>query len=271
MEGKDYKKLCELSIPIVRAVGSFINKELGKVGHEQIEIKERNSLVSYVDKEAEKQLVIGLRKILPEAGFITEEGTVVQGGASALWIIDPLDGTSNFLHNIPHFAVSVGLQVEGVLRVGIVLDVMREECFYAWDGGGAYLNNTPISVSNTPTIDQAIIGTGFPYDPVHVRPLMDTLEYFVMQGRGIRRMGAAALDLAYVACGRLDVYYESTLHSWDIAGGALIVKEAGGMVSDFDGGESYLDTGRIIVANPDLHGETQSILAKNFNLLEASI
>jgi myo-inositol-1(or 4)-monophosphatase len=262
MERKDYKKLCELSIPIVRAVGSFIRQELGKVSNEQIEIKERNSLVSYVDKEAEKQLVVGLKTVL-----ITEEGTVEQGGASALWIIDPLDGTSNFLHNIPHFAVSVGLQIDGILRVGVVLDVMREECFYAWEGGGAFLNNAPISISSTFGVDKSIIGTGFPYDPVHVRPLMDTLEYFVTHGRGIRRMGAAALDLAYVACGRLDAYYESTLHSWDIAGGALIVKEAGGVVSDFDGGETYLDSGRIIVANAALHKEVQSILSDNFDLL----
>jgi len=267
MGHKDYKKLCELSIPLVRAVGAFISKELGKVSNEQIEVKDRNSLVSYVDKEAEKKLVQGLKEIHPDAGFITEEGTVEQGGASALWIIDPLDGTSNFLHNIPHFAVSVGLEVDGILRVGIVLDVMREECFYAWEGGGAFVNDNSISVSTTPSIETAIVGTGFPYDPVHVRPLMDTLEYFVVHGRGIRRMGAAALDLAYVASGRLDVYYESTLNSWDIAGGALIVKEAGGMVSDFDGGTSYLNTGRIIVANPELHKQAQGVLSKHFDLL----
>lgn len=270
MERKDYKKLCELSIPIVREVGSFISKELGKVSNDQIEIKERNSLVSYVDKEAEKLLVIGLQTILPEAGFITEEGTVKQGGDSALWIIDPLDGTSNFLHNIPHFAVSVGLQDDGILRVGIVLDVMREECFYAWEGGGAFLNDLPISVSKTAEIDNAIIGTGFPYEPKHVRPIMDTLEYFLCNGRGIRRIGAAALDLAYVASGRLDVYYESTLKSWDMAGGVVIVKEAGGLVTDFDGRATYLDSGRIVVANPIIHGQVQGILSKNFGLLEHS-
>ena len=267
MERKDYKKLCELSIPIVREVGSFISKELGRVSDDQIEVKERNSLVSYVDKEAEKLLVIGLQAILSDAGFITEEGTVEQGGASALWIIDPLDGTSNFLHGIPHFAVSVGLQVDGILRIGIVLDVMREECFYAWEGGGAFLNNHPISVSTTVEIDNAIIGTGFPYNPEHVRSVIDTLEYFLINGRGIRRMGAAALDLAYVACGRLDVYYESTLQSWDLAGGAVIVREAGGVVTDFGGGETYLNNGRIVVANPVLHSQVQEVLSKNFDLI----
>jgi len=264
MEDKDYKNLCELCIPLVRSVGDYINEELGRVTDDQIEAKEKNSLVSYVDKTAEQMLVTGLSAILPDAGFVTEEGTVEQGGSEVLWIVDPLDGTSNFLHGIPHFAVSVGLEVNQELSVGIVLDVMREECFYAWRGGGAYCNEQEIRPSATAEIGQAIIGTGFPYRKEDVAPLMSALGQILKEGRGIRRLGAAALDLCYVASGRLDAYYESTLSPWDIAGGALILKEAGGKISDFFGAENYLYEGQVLAANPQVYKEVQVILEESF-------
>lgn len=264
MDNNDYKNICELAIPLVREVGEFIRKELGQVTTEQIEVKEPNSLVSYVDQQAERILVAGLGAILPSAGFITEEDTVYQGAGDAIWIIDPLDGTSNFLHGIPHFAVSVGLRVEGVLQVGIVLDVMRRECFYAWKGGGAYMNEQVISVSTTGDLSSAMVGTGFPYEPQQVRPLMGALEHFMLHGRGIRRLGAAALDMAYVAAGRMDIYYESTLNIWDIAGGALIVLEAGGCITEFDGGDGYLASGRVVVANEQLLPVAQEVIWRYF-------
>ncbi len=269
MKDKDYKKICERCIAVVKEVGDFIRQELGNVRLDQIVEKELNSLVSYVDKSAERQLILGLAEILPRAGFITEEDTIEQeiGGGTA-WIIDPLDGTSNFLQGIPHFAISVGLRVDDTIKVGIVLDIMREECFYAWHGGSAFMNGQTIRVSQTKTLDSAIIGTGFPYhiDDVNVNPLMDTLEYFVRNGRGIRRMGAAALDLVYVACGRLDIYYESTLNAWDIAGGSLIITEAGGAVTDYYGGSRYLESGRVVVGNASLQPLAQSILFKKYDL-----
>ncbi|MEL6123302.1 MAG: inositol monophosphatase family protein [Bacteroidota bacterium] len=254
MRDKDCKILCEACLPAVRRAGAFIKDELGRVAVGDIEIKAKNSLVSYVDKTAEEILVSDLQVLLPSAGFITEEETVTQGGAAELWIIDPLDGTNNFLHGIPHFAVSVGLQVDGDLQVGIVLDVMRDECFFAWKGGGAYLNGQRISVSPTKHLSDAIIGTGFPYQSSETHQLTTILTDLMVSARGVRRLGAAALDLAYVACGRFDAYYEARLSSWDMAGGALIVSEAGGKVCALDGSPDFLTRGSVLASN--LHLKT---------------
>lgn len=264
MERKDYKNICLKSIPIVKKTGLFIKNQIQKVNKSDIEVKDLNSLVSYVDKEAELQLVKGLQELLPEAGFITEEDTIKQETKEATWIIDPLDGTSNYLHQIPHYAVSVGLLVDNQLRVGIVLDASSEECFYAWENGGAFLNDKKISVSDTESVDQSLIATGFPYKVKDVAPLMRTLGHFMRHARGIRRMGAAALDLAYVACGRFDTYYETTLNAWDVAGGALILKEAGGKITDFYGGDDYLFGRSLIATNGITHERIQNIIQKNF-------
>ena len=263
---KDYENICHQCIPIVRDVGAFIAEELGNVRSEQIEVKEENSLVSYVDKEAEKTLVRALGQILPEATFITEENTVSQSVSDHVWIIDPLDGTTNFLQGIPHFAVSVGLEVRGEIVVGLVLEVNSGELFYAWQGGGAYLNGKSIQVAQKSYLKNTIIGTGFPYNIDEVTPLMIALEQLVIKGHGIRRMGAAALDLAYVACGRLDCYYETGLNAWDVAGGAIIVKEAGGVIIDFTGGKEYLYGNQVIAANASLAPLVQEILSAAFGL-----
>lgn len=264
MEYKDYKNICLKSIPIIKKTGLFIKNEIQKVGKSDIEVKDLNSLVSYVDKEAEHQLVKGLQVVLPEAGFITEEDTVIQEAKSVTWIIDPLDGTSNYLHQIPHYAVSVGLLVDNILKVGIVLDASCGECFYAWEGGGAFLDEQKITVSDTQNIQHSLIATGFPYKVKDVAPLIRTLGHFMRHARGIRRMGAAALDLAYVACGRFDTYYETTLNAWDVAGGALIVKEAGGIVSDFNGTNDYLFGKTLIATNGQMHNKIQEIIKSNF-------
>lgn len=266
MDYKDYKNICTQCFPVIRNVGSFILNEIGKVSNSQIEIKGLNSLVSYVDKTAEKMLVEKLSVILPEAGYITEEGTVEQGGKDILWIIDPLDGTNNFLHSIPHFAVSIGLQVAGELKVGLVLEVNSGELFYAWKNGGAYLNEEKIAVSKTSSLSKALVGTGFPYKVDDVAPLIRTLGHFMRYARGVRRMGAAAIDLAYVACGRFDVYYETTLSPWDVAGGALILQEAGGTVSDFSGGDNYLFGEEMVASNGLIHPDVLQVIKKNFRL-----
>ena len=261
---KDYKKLCLECIPLVRKVGVFIHSQLGKVRPEEIETKDLNSLVSYVDKKAEEQLVEGLSDLWPGAGFITEEETVAQSNGNTVWIIDPLDGTSNFLHGIPHFSISVALMVGGTLRMGMVLDVVLDELYYAWEGGGAYLNDRPIHVSTTTSISDSLVATGFPYKVEDVRPLIRTLGYFMRYARGIRRFGSAALDIVYVACGRFDCYYETTLNAWDLAGGVFIVKEAGGTVSDFKGGDDYLFGKNLIVSNTRIHHDLQQIINSNF-------
>jgi len=242
------EQICRESRQVVEQAADFIQEELGQVAVKDIDVKSVNSLVSYVDKKSEEMLVAGLGKLLPEAVFITEEETVEALQGDYRWIIDPLDGTTNFLHQLPFFAISVALQYKEQTIMGIVCEVNRKEMFYAWKDGGSWLNNKPIKVNTNTTLQDAMISTGFPYyDYSHLQGYLKTLEYFMLNTRGIRRYGAAALDLAYVACGRFDVYYEYSLSPWDVAAGALIVEEAGGKVSDFKGGDNYI-FGREIIA-----------------------
>jgi myo-inositol-1(or 4)-monophosphatase len=253
------------ALPIVKKAADFINSQVGKVNAADIVAKEKNSLVSYVDKSAEELLVEGLRKILPEASFLTEEDTVENTNNGIRWIIDPLDGTTNFLHNIPHFSVSVALESEGRLLVGIVSDVVSGEVFYAWKGGGAYLNGSRIYVSKTADISEGIVATGFPYDIPDVQPILNSLKYWIHNARGVRRLGSAALDMAYIACGRYDIYHEITLNPWDIAGGTLLVTEAGGEVSDYYNMNSQMQSGHVIASNGILHEIAVSLLKKEFS------
>jgi myo-inositol-1(or 4)-monophosphatase len=233
---------------VIIRVGEFIRREKGKVTSGEIETKSLNSLVSYVDKTAEEHLVKNLGSLLPEAVFLTEEETVKTEAGDLQWIIDPLDGTTNFLHQIPVFSISVALQWKGETIMGIVYEVNQDECFYAWKSGGAYLNSKPISVRKSETLADALIATGFPYyDYDKVPGYLKILEAMMRKTRGIRRLGSAAVDLAYVACGRFDAFFEYSLNPWDVAAGAFIVQEAGGKVTDFKGGNDYLH-GREIVA-----------------------
>ncbi len=259
------KNLCIESCEVIREVGIFIKHELGKVQASAIETKALNSLVSYVDKEAEKQLVKGLNALLPEATFLTEEETVKSEAGEYQWIIDPLDGTTNFLHQLPFFSVSVGLQHKEEIIIGIVYEVNRKECFYAWKGGGAFLNDKKIQVTKTAQLGDTLIATGFPYyDYEHMQAYLGVLENLMRNTRGLRRLGSAALDLAYVACGRFDAYFEYSLNAWDVAGGILLVKEAGGELSDFKGGDDYLFGRQLIAGNPQILKALQGLIRENF-------
>ncbi len=265
MNEKELAVICQNSCTIIEDVARFIRAELGKVQTEAIETKSLNSLVSYVDKQAEERLVSQLSKLIPEAAFLTEEETVAQTEGDWLWIIDPLDGTTNFLHQLPFFSISVALQHQGKTIIGVVYEVNREECFYAWKDGGAWLNGRRISVSSNTQLQDALIATGFPYyDYSQVKPYFIALEHFMHHTRGIRRLGSAALDLAYVACGRFDAYFEYSLNSWDIAGGAFLVEEAGGKVADFSGGEGYLANGEIVATSAGLQAEFAEVVANAF-------
>jgi len=245
----------------VEEAATFIRSKAGKVSEAEVETKERNSLVSYVDKGAEEILVRGLTAMLPEAGFITEEETIQQKESEYTWVIDPLDGTTNFLQDIPFYCVSVGLLYEGEIVLGVVSDVIHRETFYAWKGGGAWCNGKLIAVSTRQSIADAVVATGFPYASKNVTPqLVSVFDYFLKNGRGMRRLGSAALDLAYVACGRFDMYYEASLNAWDIAGGILLVQEAGGRVSDFAGGKNMLHAGQLISSNMVIFEEASSII-----------
>jgi myo-inositol-1(or 4)-monophosphatase len=242
----------------------FIRSHVGEVSNDQIESKEQNSLVSYVDKTAEKILVEALTPILPSPGFLTEEDTVENSRSEYTWIIDPLDGTTNFLQQIPIFSVSVGLAHNGEIIVGVVIDVMQDDCYYAWKGGGAWLDGKRIHVSNRSAMSEAIVATGFPYyEPDKLDKLTDLFREVLASVRGIRRLGSAALDLTYVACGKMDAFYETQLNPWDVAAGTILVREAGGLVTDFIGNGDFVEKKQIIGSNGLLHQGVTDVLARH--------
>lgn len=244
------QKLCQDVCLLTKQVGIFIRNERGKFSNDSIEIKGKNDFVSYVDKTAEKKLIEGLSVLLPEAGFIAEEGTSTKKGENYDWIIDPLDGTTNFIHGIPCFAISIALMRDNKIVLGVVYEINMDECFYAWEGSKAYLNEKEINVSNSKKIADTLIATGFPYyDYERQDEYIDLLKYFMKHTRGIRRLGSAATDLAYVACGRFDGFYEYSLQPWDVAAGAFIVQQAGGKVTDFKGNNDYIFGKEIVAGN----------------------
>ncbi|MEM1214741.1 MAG: inositol monophosphatase family protein [Bacteroidota bacterium] len=253
-ESLNLPKLTEEVRAIARSAGAFLLAELGKVGQEQIETKALNSLVSYVDRTAEEQIVAALQPLLPAAGFLTEEETVAQLAQPTRWIIDPLDGTTNFLYGVPIFSVSIALEIAGELVLGVVYEPNRDECFYAWRGGGAWCNERPIRVRQQANLAQALLATGFPYyDYSRMGNYLQLFRYLMENTRGLRRCGSAAVDLAYVAAGRFDGFYEYSLSAWDIAAGMVLVREAGGTVTNFSGQDTSLQTGEILAASNGIY------------------
>lgn len=249
----DLKALCLDVVELSRQVGMQIKIEEQRVKQQDIEVKSLNSLVSYVDKNAEKKIIERLSSLLSEAGFIAEEGTSEKEGDIYNWIIDPLDGTTNFLHGLPVYSVSIALKENDKIVLGVVYEVNHDECFYAWEGGGAFLNQDKIKVSPTPTLKDSLLATGVPYyDYERVDAYFGLLKELAQKSRGIRRMGSSAVDLAYVACGRFDAFFEYSLHAWDVAAGAFIVKEAGGNVFDFSGNQNWLFGKEIVACNAHL-------------------
>jgi myo-inositol-1(or 4)-monophosphatase len=245
------QQLLQEVIVLVKEVGDVIRTEAQGFDESKIQYKGKNDLVSYVDQQAERQLVDGLSKLLPGAGFIAEEGTSNHRSDTYNWIIDPLDGTTNFTHGLPIFAISVALMKRNELSLGIVYDVMRDECFHATKGHGAFLNHMPISVSKVDVLDKALLATGFPYYNFdQMQQYLMIINDFMQQTHGLRRMGSAAIDLVYTACGRFEGFFEYNLNAWDVAAGALIVQEAGGVVTDFKGGNDFLFGREIIAGNP---------------------
>lgn len=245
---QSFKVLCDSVVKIAISAGKFMAEERKQFDDKRIESKGLHDLVSYVDKASEERIIEGLKIILPESGFIAEEGTSSYRAERYNWVIDPLDGTTNFIQGVPLYAVSIGLLDGDDLVVGVVYEVGRDECFHAYKNGGAFLNGDPIHVSNRADIHDALLATGFPYnDFSKMQDYMQFLEWTMKNARGVRRLGSAATDLVYVACGRFDAFWEYDLKPWDVAAGALIVKEAGGTVSDYKGGADYL-YGREIVA-----------------------
>lgn len=252
----DLEKLCTASKSIIKQTGLYIKQEALSFSSEKVESKGMHDFVSFVDKTAEKQLVEALKKLLPEAGFIAEEQTETYRGEQYNWIIDPLDGTTNFIHGLMPYAVSVALMDNDELILGIVYEISRDEMFYAWKGSKAYLNGNEISVTKASKVSDILIATGFPYyDYKRLPQFMETLDYFMRNSHGLRRLGSAATDLVYVACGRFDAFYEYSLSPWDVAGGAFIVQQAGGRVSDFKGADNFVFCGEIVATNNNVYDE----------------
>ena len=244
--------------------GDFIRTERTRFSYSKVEFKGDSNLVSYVDKESEKQIIAGLSKILPEAGFITEEETTAQGRKELTWIIDPLDGTTNFVHGIPNYCVSVGLMQDDQVVAGVVYEVANDECFYAWKDGGAFLNKNRIHVSEAPAFADCVLATGFPYyEFERLEEYLQILHQLMKDTQGLRRMGSAAADMAYVACGRYGGYFEYNLNSYDIAGGVALVQEAGGTVTDFKGGNDFI-FGREIVAGGAIHPQLLDVIQSHW-------
>lgn len=260
----DLAHVCDQTVHLVREVGAFIRKEQQKVTSGDIELKSLNSLVSYVDKQAEEQLVAGLIRIVPEAGFIAEEGTGERNGNGLNWIVDPLDGTTNFLHGLPVYSVSVALHDGKDLVIGVVLEVGQNECFHAYRGGGSYVNGSPISVSTNPSLSNSLLATGFPYyDFERMEEYLNLLRDCFRKTRGVRRWGSAAVDLAYVACGRFDGFFEYGLNPWDVAAGTLLVREAGGKVSAFSETNDPIFGKEILASSSSVYDELNELVREH--------
>jgi myo-inositol-1(or 4)-monophosphatase len=257
----NYQNICTSVQEIALSAGKFIHDERLKLSYSDVETKSKSSLVTYVDKTAEKMIVDALRKLLPDAGFVTEEGTAGNSGEPLMWIIDPLDGTTNYIHGIFPCSVSIGLIENGVPVLGVVYEIGLNELFYAWKNSPAYLNGNEIKVSETFCSEDALIGTGFPYyDFDRLEDYIEVLRHLMKNTRGLRRLGSAAVDLCYVAAGRFDAFFEHALNAWDIAAGAFILQQAGGKVTDFNGVNNWLFGGEIIAASKNYFPEFYEIV-----------
>ena len=261
----NYELLCNKVIAIVKLTGNFIRKEALQFDASKIEYKGLNDMVSYVDKTAEQKLVRNLEKLIPDAGFITEEKTISREGKTYTWIIDPLDGTTNFIHGIPAYGISVALYEDGLPVVGVVYELNRGEMFYSYKGGDAFMNKKQIKVSSNPDLPSSLLATGFPYYQFEKQAqYLKLLEEMMQKSHGVRRIGAAAVDLVYTACGRFDAFFEYNLQQWDFAAGCFIVEQAGGEVFDFSGGNDYFEKREILATNGKLSAEMLEAIKRYF-------
>ncbi len=258
-----YKDICIEAMEVVKKAAAFVRDRHENRNELVIEEKGRQNFVTEVDLEAEKILVKGLSEVLPEAGFVAEEGTSTVKGESYQWVVDPIDGTTNFIHGVFPFAISVGLTKDDEVVAGIIYEFGLDEYFYAWKGGGAWLNGQAIRVSTVKSVDQSLIATGFPYTNfTYLEEFKQSLDFFMKHSHGLRRLGSAATDIAYVACGRYDGFYEYGLHPWDIAAGMILVEEAGGKISDFSGRSNPLYQHTFLSSNYHIFKEFRESVQK---------
>jgi len=259
----NYQQICQQVQEVAKEAGNFIKNERKKITENDVELKSAASLVTYVDKTSEIRIVEALKKIIPSGGFITEEGTASVRGDKFNWIIDPLDGTTNYLHNIAPHSVSIALMEGQKIVTGVVYEIGLDEMFFAWKDSPAFLNGQEINVSATSRLEDTLIGTGFPYyNFSRLEDYIDVMKHLMRYTRGLRRLGSAAVDLSYVAAGRFNGFFEHSLHAWDVAAGVFILKQAGGRVSDFNGGENWLFGGEIIAAGENFFNTFYDIINK---------
>ena len=253
--------MLNIAVRAARRAGTIILRSQPRLDMVKIDLKGRRDYVSNTDRDAEAAIIETLLKAYPDHAILAEESGA-KGKSDFVWIIDPIDGTTNYLHTYPQFAVSIALSVKGQVEQGVIYDPIRDELFTASRGGGAQLNDKRIRVSRCQTLEQALLGTGFPIrDERMIDPYLKSLGAFLHRTDGVRRAGAASLDLAYVAAGRLDGYWEFGLKPWDIAAGALMVQEAGGIVGAIDPQQDVMVTGNILAATPRIHDEMRAVLS----------
>jgi myo-inositol-1(or 4)-monophosphatase len=261
--------MLNVAIKAARRAGNIINRASLNSERIQVTRKQHNDFVTEVDQAAENAIIETLKEAFPDHGFLAEETGEIQSLSQTdqpnhVWIIDPLDGTTNFIHGFPQYAVSIALAVDGVTQQAVVYDPNRDELFTATRGAGAYLNNRRLRVAGRLKISEALIGTGFPYrEDQDVEAYLEIFAQMTRQCAGLRRPGAASLDLAYVAAGRLDAFFEQGLKPWDMAAGVLLITEAGGLVGNYAGEESYLQSGEIMAANPRLFAQMVNALRQH--------
>lgn len=246
--------MINIAIAAARSASKPILQAIDRLDTLNVSEKAHHDFVTEIDQQSEVNIIETIHKAYPKHSILAEESGEITGEDSDhVWIIDPLDGTTNFIHGFPHFSISIALQIAGRLEHAVIYDPIRQEMFTATRGKGAYVENRRMRVSNCKKLERALIGTGFPYrKPQHFKPYLQLFETLFPLTAGMRRAGSAALDLAYVAAGRLDGFFELDLKTWDIAAGILLIREAGGILSDFQGEENYLDTGNIITGNPKI-------------------
>ena len=261
MEAVNLKTLTMSVCNVARQAGTFIRQERKQFRPETIECKHTHDYVSYVDKQSEQHIVNDLHNLLPEAGFITEEGSATHTNEQYCWVVDPLDGTTNFIHNFPPYAVSIALMQGHQIVLGVVYEICSDECFYAWKGGGSYLNEQPIKVGTSPLAD-ALLCFQLPYNSQAYNPVAQSLiGQFYGRAASIRMLGSAAIALCYVAAGRLDAYAEKYIGQWDYMAGALIVSEAGGKCTNYEGSDDFTEGNDIIATNGLIHRDILEGLA----------
>jgi myo-inositol-1(or 4)-monophosphatase len=260
----DLKNITELVCELTKRTAEFIHSEVDKLRTSDIEIKGINNFVTYVDKTSENLLMKGLSEILPGTGFIAEENPGLEL-KEMNWVIDPLDGTTNFIHGVPVYSISIALMDKKEVILGVVLEINQNECFYTWKGSPSWLNGKQIHVSITNRLEDSLLATGFPYyDYGLLDSYLNLFRYFMQHCHGIRRLGSAAADLAYMACGRFEGFYEYGLSPWDVAAGTILVKNAGGKVTDFNSGENYIFGKEIIATNSEITGEFMKVFKDHF-------